>query len=100
MDPILAVFSLGVNAEEAVVTGWFRSELKSVEGNGCKWLWVPVFHMEQQPCCCCHCAGDPFGQQSCATSEQPGLRQQSPFPPAPLHLPSNFCQERYFGEEM
>lgn len=100
MDLIPTVFSLRVNAEEAVVTDWCRSEFKSGERTQCKWHWVHIFHMGQQPCRhCCH-AGNPFGQQSCATSKCHRQRQHSPFPPALLPLPSNFCQERYFGERI
>jgi len=69
----------------------------SIEGSRCKLLWVHTFHIGQQPGFHPCCAGSPFGQQSWAISERHRLGQQSPFPPALLHLPSDFSQERYLG---
>lgn len=97
-DLIPTVLSLRAKAEEAIVTGSFRNEFKSVEGTRCKWLWVQVFRMGQQPCHHPCRAGGPFSShRSCAPPERHGLRHRSPFPSAPPRLPSDFCQERCIG---
>lgn len=96
MDLTPTVFSLGGNAEETVVADWFRSALSPLKEpgvNGCGF----VFFTWQQP----HCrAVGTFSRQSCIISKRHRLRKLSPFPPAPLHVPPSFCQERYFGEGM
>lgn len=66
MDLTPTILSLGGNAEEAVVTDWFRSALSLLKEpgvNGCGFM----FFMWQQPCCC---AVGTLSQQSCITSKR------------------------------
>lgn len=90
MDLTPTIFSFGENADEAVVTAWFRSALSPLKEpgiSGCRLM----FSMWQQPCCC---AVGTLSQQSYITSKRHRLRHLRPFPPAPLNLWPSFCQER------
>lgn len=79
MDLTPTIFSLGGNAEETVVTDWFRSVLSPLKEAGVSVCGL-MFFKWQQPCCC-------------AETAEPISTSTTAFWPS-------FCQERYFVEGM